>query len=128
MALARLPLVINGVDFSMAASRLRYHVTYEDRAGENATYLKNGDEYLDIITARPVITWALNALWSNELAALKVAIRGAVYVPVYYFDTETNAGATGYFHGSLGTEQVGLIRSANEIMFKDGLVLTLRSR
>lgn len=127
MALIRLPLVINGSDFSLAVQRLGYSVTYEDRQGENATFLLSGDEYLDVLTSRPVITWALNMLWGDELAALKAAIRQAIYVPVFYYDTDDGAGKIGYFHGTIGTESVGLIDSRG-YAFRDGAVLTLRSR
>ena len=127
MALIRLPLVINGVDFSLAVQRLGYQVTYEDRQGENATFLLSGDEYLDVLTSRPVITWPLNMLWADELAALKAAIRSSIYVPVYYFDTDQGEGVIGYFHGTIGTESVGLIDSRG-YAFRDGAVLTLRSR
>lgn len=127
MALIRLPLVINSSDFSLAVQRLGYQVTYEDRQGENATFLLSGDEYLDVLTSRPVITWPLNMLWADELAALKAAIRAAIYVPVYYFDTDDGAGKIGYFHGTIGTESVGLIDSRG-YAFRDGAVLTLRSR
>ena len=127
MALIRLPLVINGSDFSLAVQRLGYQVTYEDRQGENATFLLSGDEYLDVLTSRPIITWPLNMLWANELAALKAAIRSSIYVPVYYFDTDDGAGKIGYFHGTIGTESIGLIDSRG-YAFRDGAVLTLRSR
>ena len=95
--------------------------------GENTTFLLSGDEYLDVLTQRPVITWALNMLWADELASLKAAIRGAIYVPVYYFDTEQGSGKIGYFHGTIGTETVGIIRD-DDVAFRDGMVLTLRSR
>ena len=127
MALARLPLVINGTDFGAAVSRLAYQVTYEDRVGENTTFLLSGDEYMDVLAARPVITWPLNMLWADELASLKTAIRGAIYVPVYYFDTEQGSAKIGYFHGTIGTESVGIVRES-AVAFRDGAILTLRSR
>ena len=127
MALTRLPLVINGTDFSRQAQRLQYSVVYEDRTGENVTLMLNGDEYLDILTKRPVITWALNMLWSDELAALHAAIDAAIYVPVYYFDTVQGAAKIGYFHGTIGQTRAALLRS-DATAFADGAVLTLRSR
>jgi len=127
MALTRLPLIINGTDFSRQVERLGYTVTYEDRTGENSTLALSGDEYLDILTARPVITWPLNMLWADEMATLTQAIRGAIYVPVYYFDPEQAEGIIGYFHGTIGAATVGLIRT-DGIAWRDGAVLTLRSR
>ena len=127
MALTRLPLVINGTDFSRQVQRLQYAVTYEDRMGENTTNLLNGDEYLDVLTKRPVIVWPLNMLWADELAALHAAIDAAIYVPVYYFDTVQGKAKIGYFHGSIGQTRAALVRD-DATAFADGAVLTLRSR
>ena len=102
MALTRLPLIINGTDFSRQVERLGYQVVYEDRTGENTTLALSGDEYLDVLTSRPIITWPLNMLWSDEMAALRSAIKSAIYVPVYYFDPEQGAGVISYFHGTIG--------------------------
>ena len=127
MALTRLPLIINGTDFSRQVERLGYQVAYEDRTGENTTTALSGDEYLDVLTSRPIITWPLNMLWADEMSTLTQAIRGAIYVPVYYFDPELGEATIGYFHGTIGSAQVGLIRT-NQIAWQDGAVLTLRSR
>ena len=127
MALTRLPLIINGTDFSRQVERLGYQVVYEDRTGENTTLALSGDEYLDVLTSRPIITWPLNMLWSDEMAALRSAIKSAIYVPVYYFDPDQGAGVINCFHGSIGQATVGLIRT-NQIAWQNGAVLTLRSR
>lgn len=127
MALARLPLVINGIDFSRQVERLGYQVVYEERTGENSMLALSGDEYLDVLTSRPIITWPLNLLWADEMAALRGAIKSAIYVPVYYFDPDEGTGVIGYFHGTIGTARVGLIRSGM-VAWQNGAVLTLRSR
>lgn len=127
MALTRLPLVINGVDFSQQAQRLGYSVDYEERIGENSTSLLNGDAYLDVLAKRPVISWPLNMLWADELAALHAAIDAAIYVPVYYFDTVQGAAKIGYFHGIIGQTRAALLRP-DGTAFADGAILTLRSR
>lgn len=127
MALTRLPLIINGADFSRQVERLGYQVVYEDRTGENTTLALSGDEYLDVLTSRPIITWPLNLLWADEMAALRSAIKSAIYVPVFYFDPDQGAGVIGYFHGTIGQATVGLIRT-NQIAWQNGAVLTLRSR
>ena len=122
----RLPLTINGVDFTEAASRREYSITYEERTGPNGGQMLNGDLYIDLVARRPVITWPLNALWSDELAALQKAVYWSTYVPVTYFDTTANAVMTGWFHGSISEQKVGLI-SERGTMFH-GPTLTLRSR
>lgn len=122
----RMPLTINGVDFTEAASRREYAVYYEDRTGPHSGNMINGDEYYDLIDRRPVITWPLNALWSDELSALLEAVYWSTYVPVTYFDTRANAVMTGWFRGSISEQKVGLI-SERGPMFH-GPTLTLRSR
>ena len=127
MARERLPLIINGVDFSRQASRLAYSVTYEERMGNNSTLLLSGDEYLDMLTDRPIITWELNMLWLDELQALRQAIRAAIYVPVYCLDIDSGAPVIGQFHGSIATVTAALVQPSRT-GFADGAVLTLRSR
>lgn len=124
----RLPLEINGVDFSEAASRLGYSIVYEDRVGASAVMMLNGDEYPDVLARRPVITWPLNMLWDAELARLHTALGdGNTYVPVRYFDTAEGKLKTGYFRGSIDAQTVGL-NNARGLAFRDGAALTLRSR
>lgn len=127
MALTRLPLVISGTDFSRAVERLSYSVTYEDRIGENTTLALSGDEYMDVLARRPVITWPLNMLYADEMAALEAAIDLAIYVPVYYLDRKLGTATIGYFHGVIGQAQVGLVRDT-QVAWRNGAVLTLRSR
>lgn len=122
----RLPLVINGVDFSEAASRREYQIVYEERSGDAGGLMLNGDMTLDIRAKRPVITWPLNALWLDELQKLYAAINAADYVAVSYLDTATGQTVEGLFHGTIGVQKVGLI-SARGIMFH-GPTLTLRSK
>lgn len=128
MAQLRLPLTINGVDFSQAANRLAYSVYYEDRVGANTTTMLNGDEYPDVLAQRPVIVWPLNFLWAGELAALYAALGdGNTYVQVQYFDTKANATLTGFFRGTVSAAELGLY-DARGAAFRDGMTLTLRSR
>ena len=122
----RLPLTINGIDFSEAVNRTGYSVYYEDRTGKNTFFALSGDEDLDVLVQKPVITWPLNALWSDELAQLQRAIYSSTYVPVSYFDTELNAEQTAYFHGTIDRQPARLV-SERGVMFY-GATLTLRAR
>lgn len=126
MAQPRLPLVINGIDFSTAVNRTGYVVAYEERTGRNTFISLSGDEDLDILAKKPVITWPLNALWSDELAQLESAISASTYVPVSYFDAIANAEQTAYFHGIIDRAPAQLV-SERGIMFYGG-ILTLRAR
>ncbi len=122
----RMPLTINGVDFTEAASRREYTIVYEPRTGPNSGQMLNGDLFIDLVDLRPVITWPLNALWSDELATLQEAVYWSTFVPVTYFDTRQNAVITGWFNGAIGEQKVGLIVDRGTMFH--GPVLTLRSR
>lgn len=126
MERTRLPLIINGVNFASAVERVQYTVQYEDRTGENSYMALNGDEYIDTLAQRPVITWPLYALTSAQLAQLQQAIYAAPQVQVYYFDTVQGAPTYGFFHGSIGPQRSARV-DASGVLFRD-MVLTLRSR
>ena len=122
----KMPLMINGVDFSALTQRLGYSVVYEERSGQNTMVMMNGDEYLDVIVRKPALTWPLNSLTDAELHTLLTAIHAAVYVPVTYYDTEAKAEQTAYFHGTISVQEVGVIR-AGGYRFRS-MTLTMRAR
>lgn len=126
--MTKMPLKINGVDFSQDTQRLGYSIVYEDRSGNNGMMMQNGDQYLDVITRRPGLTWRLDSLPGSRLAALHAAINAAVYVEVEYLDSATNTVKTGMFHGSISTQTVGVIGPNGSYYRYTGPVLTMRSR
>lgn len=127
MALQKMPLKINGVDFSALTERCGYSIVYEDRNGGNSMTMQNGDEYQDIIVRKPILTWRLDSLTNTELASLHAAINAAVYVNVYYLDTATNTTKTAAFHGTISAQEVGVIRAGGYYRFK-APTLTMRAR
>lgn len=123
----KMPLKINGVDFSPLTERLGYSVTYEDRTGSNTMMMQNGDQYVDVITRRPVLTWRLDSLTGVQLASLHTAINAAVYVEVEYYDTASASVQTGMFHGTISAQEIGVIRNGATYRFR-APTLTMRSR
>lgn len=111
MALQKMPLTINGVDFSALTERCGYSIVYEARQGGNSMTMLNGDQYTDIITRRPVLTWRLDSLTNTQLALLLTAVHAAPYVEVEYFDTESNSVKTAVMTGSVSGQEVGVLRS-----------------
>lgn len=114
----KMPLKISGVDFSGLTERLGYSVAYVDRTGGNSMTMQNGDEYIDVITQKPVLSWRLDSLTMTQLAALHAAINAAVYVPVTYYDTATASVKTAYFHGTITEQEVGVIRAGGYYRFR----------
>lgn len=127
MPLQKMPLKINGVDFSALTERCGYSIAYEDRNGANGMTMQNGDQYIDVIVRKPVLTWRLDSLTMTQLAQLHAAINNAVYVQVYYFDTATNTNKTAYFHCTISEQEVGVIRSGGYYRFK-APTLTCKAR
>lgn len=123
----KMPLTINGVDFSALTERLGYSITYEDVKGGNGMTMANGDEYQDVIGRRPVLTWRLDSLTMTDLASLHTAVNAAVYVSVSYYDTQAAAVRTEYFHGTISSQEVGVIRDGGYYRFR-APTLTMRAR
>ena len=114
----KMPLTINGVDFSAMTERLGYTISYEDRTGGNGMTMQNGDQYIDVVVRKPVLKWQLDSLTMTQLASLHAAINAAVYVEVTYYDTAMASTQTAYFHGTITEQTVGVIRSGGYYRFK----------
>lgn len=127
MALQKMPLKINGTDFSALTERCGYSIVYEDRKGGNTMTMQNGDEYQDVIVRKPILKWRLDSLTMNELQQLHAAINAAIYVQVYYYDTATKTATTAYFHGTISEQEVGVIRAGGYYRFK-APTLNMRAR
>jgi len=127
MALLKMPLKISGVDFSALTERCGYSIVYEDRKGGNSVTMMNGDEYMDVVVRKPILTWRLDSLTMTQLQSLHAAINESVYVPVQYYDTATKGLKTAYFHGNISEQEVGAIRAGGYYRFKAS-TLTMRAR
>lgn len=123
----KMPLIINGVDFTPMTERLGYTIAYEDRTGGNGMTMANGDKYVDVIARKPTLTWRLDSLTMTQLAALHAAINASVYVEVTYYDTATAAQKTAYFHGTISGQEVGVIRPNGYYRFR-APTLTMTAR
>ena len=110
MSMQKMPLKIDGVDFSDLTERCGYTITYEDVTGGNNMIMQNGDRYEDVITRKPLLTWRLDSLTMTDLARLHAAINAANYVSVYYYDTATESTKTALFHGKISAQEVGVLR------------------
>lgn len=127
MPLQKMPLKINGTDFSAMTERCGYSIVYEDRKGGNTVVMMNGNEYQDVIVRKPILTWRLDSLTSDQLQQLHAAINEAVYVWVTYFDTAAKAQKSDFFHCTISEQEVGVIRAGGYYRFK-APTLTMRAR
>ena len=123
----KMPLEINGVDFSGDTERLGYSIVYEDRTGGQTMTMQNGDRWEDVIVRKPRLVWRLDSLTMTRLAALHEAINAAVYVRVKFYDTATATLKTAWFHGTISAQEVGVIRAGGYYRFR-APVLTMTAR
>ena len=122
----RLPITINGVDFTQYTSKNAYKVTYDKREGANSGMMLDGSKTFDLLAYKAVIEWELNALTSAQLSAVLAACMEQ-YVTVTYFDTLTNAERTAEFIPVVGTQQYAFSR--HELFyFRDGITIKLEER
>ena len=126
--MTKMPLTINGVDFSGLTDRLGYSIVYEDVKGGNGMTMANGDEHPDGIGRRPIPTWRLDSLTMTELSALHAACNAAWVVAVTYYDTTTNSVKSGFAHCTISSQEVGVIRDGGYYRFRaPTLSMRLRS-
>lgn len=121
----RLPLTINGTDFSELASRCEYTVGYNVRTGSNGGMMLNGEMTVDILAYKAVITWPLNDMTAADLAAIQTAVL-TDYVTVTYWDTKTNASRQAVFMPKISSAKIGILRTSGK-WWKD-ITLTLEEK
>lgn len=109
----RLPLTINGVDFSELANKYEYEVGYITRTGSNGGVMLDGTRVVDIIAYKASITWPLNDLRDTDLAAIQTACQ-TPEVTVTFWDTLANAQRTSVFIPVFSTQKIGILRSTGK--------------
>ena len=129
----RLPITIDGVDFSTLTDRNKYVVTYKPREGSNSGIMLNGDKTFDVLVDdqdnpvyKPTISWKLNALTLSQLSAIQNAT-AKPEVTVSYLDTRAAAENTAVFHPTLGAANFAFARHGL-YYFKDGSDLTMEAK
>lgn len=120
--LQRLPLVIDGVDYSPAITRYGYTVGYEAREGPNGGMMQDGSMCVDILAWKAVLTLPCNDLRSEDQAALLTACMKP-YISVTYWDTKTNAERKATFIPAVGSSNLAMIRGG--IKWFSGMSITL---
>lgn len=119
----RLPITIDGVDFTPYTSKNAYTVEYVKREGPNSGQMMDGSQVIDLLAYKALITWELNALTSAQLSAVLQAAQKQ-YVTVSYFDTAINDVRQATFIPTVGAQAYAFARHGLHY-FRDGTVLTL---
>ena len=122
----RLPLLLNGVDFSTYANKNGYSIRYEDRMGPCSGQLQDGTEIYDLQARKAVVTWSLNDLPGDKLAEV-LQICEERYVAVTVLDTKLNAPRSMVCIPTVG-EQKMLLTTQEGVRWFTGQILTLRER
>ena len=121
----RLPLTINGTDFSALANKYEYEVGYTTRTGPNGGVMLDGTKVVDIIAYKAVITWPLNDMRDTDLASIQSACQTAE-VTVTFWDTLTNAQRTSTFLPTFSAQKIGILRSTGK--WWKGISLSLEEK
>lgn len=123
----RLPLAVNGKDFSRLANAYGYTVTYEPVYGPNGSaVMQDGSELHDLLGWRTIVSVACNDLETDQQAELLTACL-APEVWLEYFDTRRNATATAQFTTSVSGSGIKLYDVGNVRIF-GGLSIGFRSK
>lgn len=122
----RLPLIIDGVDFSASINRYGYTVGYIKREGGFGGMMQDGSMRVDILARKAVLTLTANSLKSDAQAALLSAC-AKDYVTVTYFDTMSNRTREAEFIPDIGDQTVGIL-SADGTNWFTGMIITLTER
>lgn len=123
----RLPLSVNGKDFSSLANAYGYTVNYEPVYGPNATaVMQDGTELIDLLGWRTVVTVSCNDLETAKQAELLTACLAAE-VELEYFDTRLNADTTATFTTSVSGSSIKLY-DVGDVRIFGGLSIVFRSK
>lgn len=113
----RLPLTIDGVDFSVLANKYEYSISYSAREGSNSGIMLNGDKTIDVLVDdddnpvyKATITWNLNDMKDTDLMAIQSAVLKP-YCSVTFFDTRINDERTATMIPSLSESNIGILRA-----------------
>ncbi len=122
----RLPIVIDGVDFTPYTMKNGYRVQYIRREGVNSGLMLDGSTTIDVLAFKAVIEWDLTAMTSAQFSNVcNACIKNEVTVT--FFDPKTNAERTAVFFPTLGQANYAFSRH-NLHYFRDGAVLTLEEK
>lgn len=121
----RLPLTIDGQDFSAHINRYSYGVEYIPRDGGRGGMMQDGSMTTDILAWKAVYTMGLNDLTGDRLASMQAACAKS-YVEATVYDPLTNASRTATFIPTLSGSSAKLF--AGDVVWFGGGVLTLTEK
>lgn len=122
----RLPIGIEGVDFTPYTNKNKYRVSYTRREGSNGGTMLDGSRTVDLLAYKAVIEWDLNALTSAQLATVLGACIKQ-YVTVTFFDPMINDTREAVFIPNVGRADYAFDRH-DLYYFKDGITIKLEEK
>lgn len=123
---ARLPLIIDGTEFSPMFNRYQYTVGYIPQTGENGGIMLDGSETVDVLKWKAVLTLPANDLKAEDLSRLLSAC-AQTYLAVTYFDTRTNQERQALFIPEIGESRFAMM-TAQGVKWFSGMAVTLREK
>lgn len=121
----RLPLIINGADFTADAKRFGYSITYEKRTGRNGGMMLDGSIEEDVIAWKAAVVWRLNDLTADRIAALNTAITSASVTATFWDDFFKRRRENVPVIADISMQNLKVITPSG-VRYYSGMVLTLR--
>lgn len=121
----RLPLIIDGVDFTSVVSKYGYKPYVITRQGKNGGTMLNGDVVVDILAYKTGVSIRLNPMTGADAAAIMAAVSNP-YVEATVWDVRTNSEKTATFITKISQPNLAILRSSEK--WWSGITITLEEK
>lgn len=119
-------LIVEGRDLSQVINKYRYRVAYTRTLGKNGGTLLTGEEIIDVLRVRAVLTLSMNFLTDAEIEeALDLFTRDSV--EVVFYDPRERSERSATFIPDMSQATLGIM-SEEKTLWRDGVTLTLREK
>lgn len=122
---ARLPVILDGQDFSDCFNRYNYTVEYIPRDGGRGGMMQDGTMTVDVLAWKALYTLGCNDLTGARLAQLQRACMKS-YVNAVVYDPQTGAQRSGTFIPRLSASTTRLF--VGGVVWLGGATLTLEEK
>lgn len=123
--MARLPYIVDGVDFTTYVNRWQYAVSYDFREGKNGGLMLDGSNPRDLLAIKARVSVTVNDRRGPELAALLGAVLKNE-VQLTYFEPRVNDECTATFKPTV--EEVQLPPVPGTVRWGKGFRITMEEK
>lgn len=121
----KLPLIIDGVDFTDTTSKYGYSQYQVIREGNNGGIMLSGERVTDIIAQKIGVTIPLNPMTGAEASAILSAVRKS-YVTATVWNVYTGEEYESVFIPTISSANIAILRDTEK--WWNGVVVTLEEK